>query len=278
MPARSTTNARSRRSSAVLRGGVTALRIGWNVRGEEAACRRAVRQRRGVMCNSGSSALYLAVEVLDLEPGDEIITSAVTFSTDIAPMVRKRDRARVRRRHHRHVPDRRGRDRGNDRPAHQGDPRTEPDRQRTRLGPHPRDRRPARPQGGRRLVRRAGPHAARHADRRAGGHQPDQLRALAHHHRRRHRRHGVLRRRRLADKALLLRRWGRRSEVQLFGSRKGVEHASSAPSTATSSTTTSSSSTKSVGTSSRPNYRPRSASCNSTSSPTTSRAGNATSS
>jgi CDP-6-deoxy-D-xylo-4-hexulose-3-dehydrase len=40
------------------------------------------------MCNSGSSALYLAVEVLDLQPGDEIITSAVTFSTDIAPMVR----------------------------------------------------------------------------------------------------------------------------------------------------------------------------------------------
>jgi CDP-6-deoxy-D-xylo-4-hexulose-3-dehydrase len=41
------------------------------------------------MCNSGSSALYLAIEVLDLEPGDEIITSAVTFSTDIAPMIRK---------------------------------------------------------------------------------------------------------------------------------------------------------------------------------------------
>jgi CDP-6-deoxy-D-xylo-4-hexulose-3-dehydrase len=45
-------------------------------------------KRRGVMCNSGSSALYLAVEVLGLRPGDEIVTSAVTFSTDIAPMVR----------------------------------------------------------------------------------------------------------------------------------------------------------------------------------------------
>jgi len=41
-----------------------------------------------VMCNSGSSALYLAIEVLGLEPGDEIVTAAVTFSTDIAPMVR----------------------------------------------------------------------------------------------------------------------------------------------------------------------------------------------
>jgi CDP-6-deoxy-D-xylo-4-hexulose-3-dehydrase len=40
------------------------------------------------MCNSGSSALYLAVELLALEPGDEVITPALTFSTDIAPLVR----------------------------------------------------------------------------------------------------------------------------------------------------------------------------------------------
>src|SRR5262249_32036388 len=45
-------------------------------------------KRRGVMCNSGSSALYLAVELLGLQPGDEVITSAVTFSTDVAPLVR----------------------------------------------------------------------------------------------------------------------------------------------------------------------------------------------
>ena len=45
-------------------------------------------KRPGVMCNSGSSALYLAIDVLGLEPGDEIITSPLTFSTDIAPMVR----------------------------------------------------------------------------------------------------------------------------------------------------------------------------------------------
>jgi CDP-4-dehydro-6-deoxyglucose reductase, E1 len=45
-------------------------------------------KQHGVMCNSGSSALYLAIEVLGLEPGDEIITSPVTFSTDIAPMIR----------------------------------------------------------------------------------------------------------------------------------------------------------------------------------------------
>src|SRR5205085_1914484 len=42
----------------------------------------------GVMCNSGSSALYLAVDLLGLQPGDEVITAAVTFSTDVAPLVR----------------------------------------------------------------------------------------------------------------------------------------------------------------------------------------------
>ena len=72
----------------VLRGGPTALRIGRNVRAFEAQVAELFGKRRGVMCNSGSSALYLAVELLALEPGDEIITSPVTFSTDLAPMVR----------------------------------------------------------------------------------------------------------------------------------------------------------------------------------------------
>ena len=73
---------------AVLRGGPTALRIGKNVRAMEKRVAELFGKRRGIMVNSGSSALYLAVEVLDLEPGDEIVTSAVTFSTDIAPMIR----------------------------------------------------------------------------------------------------------------------------------------------------------------------------------------------
>src|SRR5689334_19388650 len=73
---------------AVLRGGPTALRIGKNVRAMEQRVAELFGKRRGVMCNSGSSALYLAVEVLDLEPGDEIVTSAVTFATDIAPILR----------------------------------------------------------------------------------------------------------------------------------------------------------------------------------------------
>lgn len=72
----------------VLRGGPTSLRIGRNVKAMEAQVAALFGKRRGVMCNSGSSALYLAVELLGLAPGDEVLTSAVTFSTDIAPLVR----------------------------------------------------------------------------------------------------------------------------------------------------------------------------------------------
>jgi CDP-6-deoxy-D-xylo-4-hexulose-3-dehydrase len=72
----------------VLRGGATALRIGKNVKEMERLVAETFGKRRGIMVNSGSSALYLAVELLGLARGDEIVTSAVTFSTDIAPMVR----------------------------------------------------------------------------------------------------------------------------------------------------------------------------------------------
>jgi CDP-6-deoxy-D-xylo-4-hexulose-3-dehydrase len=72
----------------VLRGGATALRIGTQTRQLERLVADLFGKRRGIMCNSGSSALYLAVELLGLSPGDEVVTSAVTFSTDIAPLVR----------------------------------------------------------------------------------------------------------------------------------------------------------------------------------------------
>jgi CDP-6-deoxy-D-xylo-4-hexulose-3-dehydrase len=72
----------------VLAGGPQALRIGKNVREFERRIADLFGKRRGIMCNSGSSALYLAVELLNLSPGDEVITSAVTFSTDIAPLVK----------------------------------------------------------------------------------------------------------------------------------------------------------------------------------------------
>jgi CDP-6-deoxy-D-xylo-4-hexulose-3-dehydrase len=73
---------------AVLQGPPTAIRIGRNVREFERQVAALCGKRHGIMCNSGSSALYLAVELLGLSPGDEVITSAVVFSTDIAPLVR----------------------------------------------------------------------------------------------------------------------------------------------------------------------------------------------
>lgn len=75
---------------SVLRGGPSALRIGKHVREFERLVAASFGKRRGVMCNSGSSALYLAIELLGLAEGDEIVTSPLTFSTDIAPMVKSR--------------------------------------------------------------------------------------------------------------------------------------------------------------------------------------------
>ena len=76
--------------TAVLRGGASALRIGEQVREMERLVAATFGKRRGVMCNSGSSALYLAIELLGLQEGDEVLTSPLTFSTDIAPLVRSR--------------------------------------------------------------------------------------------------------------------------------------------------------------------------------------------
>jgi CDP-4-dehydro-6-deoxyglucose reductase, E1 len=73
---------------AVLRAGPSGLRIGKNVKEMERVVAASFAKKRGIMVNSGSSALYLAVELLGLAPGDEVLTAAVTFSTDVAPLVR----------------------------------------------------------------------------------------------------------------------------------------------------------------------------------------------
>ncbi|GAA0716352.1 DegT/DnrJ/EryC1/StrS family aminotransferase [Dactylosporangium roseum] len=73
---------------SLLRGGHQALRIGKNVDELERRVAELFGKRRGLMVNSGSSALYVAVELLDLPKGSEVITSPLTFSTDVAPIVR----------------------------------------------------------------------------------------------------------------------------------------------------------------------------------------------
>ncbi|MDO8520963.1 MAG: aminotransferase class I/II-fold pyridoxal phosphate-dependent enzyme [bacterium] len=50
---------------------------------------RAFGKRYGVMVNSGSSANLLALELLNLPPGSEVITPLLTFSTTVAPLIQK---------------------------------------------------------------------------------------------------------------------------------------------------------------------------------------------
>ena len=66
------------------------LNLGPKVAELEQRVAELLAKQQGVMVNSGSSALRLAIDLLELEPGDEIVTPAVTFSTDIAPMVHSR--------------------------------------------------------------------------------------------------------------------------------------------------------------------------------------------
>ena len=63
------------------------LAIGERVRDFEHRVAELLAKRHGVMVNSGSSALRLAIDLLDLAPGDEVITPVVTFATDVAPLV-----------------------------------------------------------------------------------------------------------------------------------------------------------------------------------------------
>jgi CDP-6-deoxy-D-xylo-4-hexulose-3-dehydrase len=72
----------------VLRGGPQALRIGRNVTEMEHRVAQLFGKSQGLMCNSGSSAIFLAFALLDLPVGSEVVTSALTFSTDVSAIVK----------------------------------------------------------------------------------------------------------------------------------------------------------------------------------------------
>lgn len=67
----------------------TSTQMGKNVREMEERVSALYDKKYGIMVNSGSSALYLAADLLDYEKGAEIITPALTFSTTVAPLVKK---------------------------------------------------------------------------------------------------------------------------------------------------------------------------------------------
>ncbi len=66
----------------------TSTQMGKNVREFEEKVAALYDKRHGVMVNSGSSALYLAVDLLQLPEGSEVITPALTFATTVAPLVK----------------------------------------------------------------------------------------------------------------------------------------------------------------------------------------------
>jgi CDP-6-deoxy-D-xylo-4-hexulose-3-dehydrase len=68
----------------------TSTQMGKNVREMQAQVAGLFAKRHGVMVNSGSSANYLAVEILDMPEGAEVITPVLTFVTTVAPIVRNR--------------------------------------------------------------------------------------------------------------------------------------------------------------------------------------------
>jgi CDP-4-dehydro-6-deoxyglucose reductase, E1 len=73
---------------SVLAAGPNGIRIGEHVAAAEKAVADLTGKRHGVMVDSGSAALFLAVELLDLPRGSEVITSPLTFSTDLSALVR----------------------------------------------------------------------------------------------------------------------------------------------------------------------------------------------
>jgi len=70
--------------NAVMRSGMI---IGEQVRTFEKRVANVLGHPCGVMVNSGSSALMLAMRLLDLPEGSEVITPVLTFSTDVAAIV-----------------------------------------------------------------------------------------------------------------------------------------------------------------------------------------------
>ncbi len=68
----------------------TSTQMGRHVRDMQERVAALFDKRHGIMVNSGSSANYLAIELLDLPPGAEVITPALTFATTVAPIVRNK--------------------------------------------------------------------------------------------------------------------------------------------------------------------------------------------
>jgi CDP-6-deoxy-D-xylo-4-hexulose-3-dehydrase len=66
----------------------SSTQMGKHVRAMEEQVATIFSKQFGIMLNSGSSANYLAIEILNLPVGSEVITPALTFSTTVAPLIK----------------------------------------------------------------------------------------------------------------------------------------------------------------------------------------------
>ncbi len=66
----------------------TSTQMGLHVSQFEQQVAALFNKTDGIMVNSGTSALFLAVEILDLPKGSEVITPALTFSSTVACLVK----------------------------------------------------------------------------------------------------------------------------------------------------------------------------------------------
>ncbi|HEY2566104.1 MAG TPA: aminotransferase class I/II-fold pyridoxal phosphate-dependent enzyme [Candidatus Aquirickettsiella sp.] len=68
----------------------SSTQMGEAVREMEKKVAELFNKKFGIMFNSGSSANYLAVELLKLPESSEVITPALTFSTTVAPLIKNK--------------------------------------------------------------------------------------------------------------------------------------------------------------------------------------------
>ena len=68
----------------------SSTQMGKNVSIFEKKISKLFSKKYGLMVNSGSSALMLAMETLDIPEGSEVITPALTFSTTVGYIVRNK--------------------------------------------------------------------------------------------------------------------------------------------------------------------------------------------
>ena len=66
----------------------TSTQMGLKTKEFESEVARLFNQDYGLMVNSGSSALYLAIESIGLESGSEVITPVLTFATTVGSLVK----------------------------------------------------------------------------------------------------------------------------------------------------------------------------------------------